>query len=179
GAAAPEPGAAAPARGAVAPAPGAALAPKIAVAALVFDDTGRVLLIERAHAPGAGLWTVPGGRLEFGEALEAAVRREIEEETGLVVEVGELVAVVERCSSWAPGAAPIAAPGAYHYVILDYLARQRGGVLRAGSDARQARFFTVEELGALPLTEGLLPVLARGRALWAASESPGGSSPGS
>jgi ADP-ribose pyrophosphatase YjhB (NUDIX family) len=132
-------------------------APTVAVAAVVFDEHGAVLLIERGRPPGAGLWTVPGGRLELGEALTAGVAREVREETGLEVEVGALIEIVERVTP--------AEGGVYHYVILDYLARVVGGALGAGSDARAARFVPPGELAALPLTEGLLPVLARARAL--------------
>jgi 8-oxo-dGTP diphosphatase len=130
---------------------------KVAVAAIIFDDLGRVLLIERGRPPGLGLWTVPGGRLEFGESLAAALRREVEEETGLLVEIGALVAVVERIGE--------GDSAGYHYVILDYLARCCGGTLRAGSDARQARFCGPPELAILPLTEGLVPVIEKARAL--------------
>ena len=142
--------------------------PRVAVAAVIFDDDGRVLLIERGRPPGQGLWTVPGGKLELGESLAAAVQREVREETGLEVEVGELVAVVERSS--------LQEPGAYHYVILDYLARWRGGAPRAGSDARQARFCAEAEAAQLPLTEGLSPVIERARALWRGGGGAGGSS---
>ncbi|MEZ4358701.1 MAG: NUDIX hydrolase [Kofleriaceae bacterium] len=136
-----------------------ARAPVIAVAAIIFDARGRVLLIERGRPPGAGLWSVPGGRVELGESLAAAVQREVAEETGLRVDVGPLVTVVERIEPGAVG---------YHYVILDYLARWRGGEPRAGSDARQVRFCEEPELAELPLTEGLLPVLAAARRLAAA-----------
>ncbi len=128
------------------------MTPAIAVAAFVFDDAGRVLLVERGSPPGAGLWTVPGGKLEPGERLAAAVIREVREETGLVVEVGPLVEVVEV----------IAPP--YHYVIHDYLARAVRGVLAPGSDARAVRFADDAALASLALTDGLLPVLARARA---------------
>ena len=137
---------------------GAAAHPVVAVAAVVFDDAGRVLLIERGRPPGVGLWTVPGGKLHHGEALGDAVTREVREETGLEVTVGPLVEVVERVT-------PVDG-GAYHYVILDYLAHAApGAVPRAGDDARAARFVDDHELAGLPLTDGLVPVLARARAL--------------
>lgn len=140
--------------------------PRIGVAAVIFDEAGRVLLVERGKPPAQGQWTVPGGSLERGETLAAGVRREVEEETGLLVEVGPLVAVVERMSEGAAQGTSgqrRAADGSYHFVILDYLAFLRGGELAAGSDARQARFCTDEELAVLPLTEGLLPVIAEAR----------------
>jgi len=126
--------------------------PRVAVGAFVFDGAGRVLLIERGQPPGAGLWTVPGGKLEPAETLAQAVAREVREETGLVAEVGPLVCVVERIAE------------GYHYVILDYLARVIGGALDPGSDVRAAKFVADAELDALPLTDGLVAVLARARA---------------
>ncbi len=132
------------------------MTPVAAVGAIVFDDQGRVLLVERARPPGAGLWTVPGGKLEGAETLAQAVAREVREETGLLVEVGPLACVVERIGD------------DHHFVILDYLARVIGGTLAAGSDARAVRFAGEEDLAALPLTDGLVDVLARARATYAA-----------
>lgn len=128
--------------------------PAIAVAGIVRDDEGRVLLIERGRPPGIGLWTVPGGKLEARETLAQAVAREVREETGLVVEVGALACVVERMAE------------DYHYVILDYVARVVGGRLAAGSDARAAEFVDDARLATLPLTDGLLDVLARARVIY-------------
>jgi 8-oxo-dGTP diphosphatase len=133
--------------------------PTVAVGAFVFDDAGRVLLIERGQPPGEGLWTVPGGRVELGESLAAAVVREVREETGLEVTCGALVEVVERVTR--------TDAALWHYVILDYLAAITGGSLASGSDVRDARFVDDEGLATLPLTDGLLPVLARARALHA------------
>ena len=126
--------------------------PIVGVGAIVFDDSGRVLLVERGKPPSAGLWSVPGGKLEPRETLAQAVAREVREETGLIVEVGALACVVERMGD------------DYHFVLLDYFARVTGGKLAAASDARAARFFAFEELRELPLTEGLADVLARARA---------------
>ena len=128
------------------------MTPIVAVGAIVFDAEGRVLLIERGKPPAAGLWSVPGGRLEGAETLAQGVAREVREETGLVVEVGPLACVVERMGD------------DYHFVILDYLARVIGGQLAAASDARDARFVSSDELATLPLTDGLAAVLERARA---------------
>jgi 8-oxo-dGTP diphosphatase len=131
--------------------------PTVAVGAFVFDASGRVLLVQRGRPPGEGLWTVPGGRVELGEPLAAAVEREVREETGLDVRCGALVEVVERVTRLGDDL--------WHYVILDYLADLQGGALAAADDVRDARFVTDDDARALPLTEGLLPVLARARAL--------------
>jgi ADP-ribose pyrophosphatase YjhB (NUDIX family) len=129
--------------------------PVVAVGAIIFDEHGRVLLVERGRPPGEGLWSVPGGKLEGAETLAQAVAREVREETGLLVEVGALACVVERMGD------------DYHFVILDYLARVIGGTLAAATDVRAARFVTPEELAALPLTDGLVDVLVRARATYA------------
>jgi ADP-ribose pyrophosphatase YjhB (NUDIX family) len=140
--------------------------PVVAVGAIVFDPEGRVLLVERGRPPGVGLWSVPGGKLEGAETLAQAVAREVAEETGLVVEVGALVCVIERMGD------------DYHYVILDYLANVIGGgpTPMPGDDVRAARFVDAAELATLPLTDGLVSVLERARerathATWSASRS--------
>ncbi len=134
----------------------AAITPQVAVGAIIFDEAGRVLLVERGKPPGVGLWTVPGGRVERGETLVQAVAREVREETGLLVEVGTLACVVERIDD------------SFHFVILDYVARVIGGTLAAGDDARTARFVDEADLATYPCTDGLLPVLERARATHAA-----------
>ncbi len=126
--------------------------PVVGVGAFILDGP-RVLVIQRGRPPGEGLWSVPGGRLEAGETLAQAVAREVREETGLTVEVGPFVCVIERFGD------------DFHFVILDYLARVVGGTLAAGTDAADARWVTDQELAALPTTEGLADVLARARAI--------------
>ncbi len=143
------------------------MTPVVAVGAIVFDAAGRVLVIQRGKPPGAGLWSVPGGKLEPHETLVQAVAREVREETGLVVEVGTLACVVERMD-------PHPERG-FHFVILDYYARVIGGTLVAQSDVTDARFVDDAELATLPLTDGLADVLTAARAKqppWSTSPSP-------
>jgi 8-oxo-dGTP diphosphatase len=118
------------------------------VGAVVTDARGRLLLIKRGHEPGAGLWSLPGGRIEPGESDTEALIREMLEETGLTVEPGRLLGRVQR-----PGA------GGDVIDIRDYAATVTGGTLRAGDDAADARWAAAEELTALELTEGLVEFL--------------------
>lgn len=122
--------------------------------ALVYDDRHRLLVVERAHDPGAGLWSIPGGRVEPGESDAEAVAREVLEETALTITVGPLIGTVER-----PG------PPGSTYVINDYAATWRGGVLEAGDDALAARFVTRPEFLALPTTDLLVDTLTTWNAL--------------
>jgi 8-oxo-dGTP diphosphatase len=123
--------------------------PQVAVGAVVTDARGRVLLIQRGQAPSAGRWTIPGGRVERGETLAQAVHRELLAETGLTARLGALVEVFEYIDAH------------YHYVILDYRMSEPQGELRPGEDAVDARYFSLDEIAALPTTDGLLPVLHR------------------
>ena len=118
------------------------------VGAIVADGQGRLLMIKRGHEPGAGLWSIPGGRIEPGETDAEAVAREMIEETGLTVEVGRLVGRVRR-------------PGLNGAVIdiRDYAATVTGGTLRAGDDAADARWVAPAELASLEITDGLIDAL--------------------
>ena len=132
------------------------LNPSPGVTVIVRDDDGRVLIGRRVdRARYGGHWCLPGGYIEYEESFLDTAQREVREETGLVVEVGPLAAVVERMGD------------DFHFVILDYLARVVGGTLAAASDASAARFVDEAELLALPLTEGLVDVLTRARATYA------------
>jgi ADP-ribose pyrophosphatase YjhB (NUDIX family) len=113
------------------------LAPLVGVGAVVVDR-GRVLLVQRGTEPARGQWSLPGGLVEVGESLTAAVAREVQEETGLVVEPVELIELLDRIYREGDRVR-------YHYVIADYLCRVTGGELRAGSDAAQARWVEREE----------------------------------
>jgi len=118
------------------------------VGAVVKDGQGRLLLIKRGHEPGAGLWSLPGGRIEPGETDAQALVREMLEETGLTVEPGRLIGRVQR-------------PGLNGAVIdiRDYAATVIGGTLRPGDDAADARWVDAADLDSLGVTEGLIEAL--------------------
>ncbi len=106
--------------------------PLVGVGAVIVEE-GRVLLVRRGTEPLKGHWTLPGGLLEVGEALEAGVVREVREETGLAVEPIELIELLDRIHREGERVR-------YHYVIADYLCRVGGGALKAASDADAARW---------------------------------------
>lgn len=116
---------------------------------------GRVLLVQRGKAPLKGYWSLPGGALELGERLTDGVRREVLEETGLTVQPLELFEIFERIIAGERDQPE------YHYVVVDYLCRVAGGVLRPGADAEQAEWVRREDLGRLQITEGTLAVIRR------------------
>lgn len=129
--------------------------PLVGVGAIIIED-GRVLLVKRAHPPLLGKWSIPGGVLEVGELVREAAVREAREETGLIVEPGELLGVYERVVRNGEKLVQ------YHYVLIDFLCRRVGGELAAGSDAGEVRWFTREELPALKLAEDTQDVIAKG-----------------
>jgi 8-oxo-dGTP diphosphatase len=118
------------------------------VGAVIRDDKGRLLLVKRGHEPGAGLWSLPGGRIEPGETDAEALVREMREETGLEIEPGPLLGAVQRP----------AGDGAV-IDIRDYSAVVTGGTLIPGDDAADARWVSAADLGSLAITEGLVEAL--------------------
>ena len=118
------------------------------VGAVLKDGRGRVLLIKRGHEPGAGLWSLPGGRVEPGETDAEALVREIREETGLVVRAGRLLGRLARPA----GDGDV-------FDIRDYAATVIGGTLNPGDDAADARWVAAEDFGSLSVTEGLREIL--------------------
>jgi ADP-ribose pyrophosphatase YjhB (NUDIX family) len=111
----------------------------------VAVHAGRLLLVQRARAPQAGRWTVPGGRVEPGEAVAAAVEREVREETGLAVRCGPLLGWAERIG-----------PG-HHFVILDFVVDvgPSAGDPVAGDDAAAAAWVLLDAVPAVDLVDGL------------------------
>lgn len=115
-------------------------APLVGVAAVVFDAAGEVLLVQRARPPRQGQWGLPGGLIDLGETLVDGVRREVREECGIEVEVGDLVALFEPIHRDEAGEIE------YHYMVVDYWARHVQGELRASDDALNAAWVTPDEL---------------------------------
>ena len=129
--------------------------PLVGVGAIIVEGD-RVLLVKRAHPPIQGQWSIPGGVLEVGEMVREAAVREAREETGLIVEPGELLGVYDRILR--DGERRVQ----YHYVLIDFLCRPVGGELLAASDAAEARWFTREQLPLLQLAEDTLEVIGKG-----------------
>jgi ADP-ribose pyrophosphatase YjhB (NUDIX family) len=129
--------------------------PQLAVSAAIFRE-GKILLVRRARNPAKGVYTLPGGRVEFGEALYAALTREIIEETGLDIEIIGLAGWREVLP---------AAGGGGHYVILPFAARWRAGEPRLNDELDDAQWRAPDALDGLKLTAGLEEIIAAARRL--------------
>jgi ADP-ribose pyrophosphatase YjhB (NUDIX family) len=128
--------------------------PIVGVGAVIVQN-GNVVVVKRRFEPLAGQWSLPGGRLELGETLEAGLAREMLEETGLEVEVGPVVDVFDRI---------LLDPERnvrYHYVLIDYLCRPVGGVLNHGSDVAAAEFADPNDLARYRLTPKAASVIEK------------------
>jgi ADP-ribose pyrophosphatase YjhB (NUDIX family) len=135
-------------------------APVVGVGAVVLD-AGRVLLVRRGRPPLKGEWSIPGGALELGETLADGVRRELLEETGLIVEVVALIDVLDRIVPERADKRRIQ----YHYVLVDFLCKPVGGELRAGSDAAEACWVAQADLASYGLAEITMRVIDRAFAM--------------
>ena len=134
--------------------------PVVAVGGVVVRADQHVLVVRRGHPPGEGTWSLPGGKVHFGESLRDALTRELHEETGMLVHVGSLIEVVE-----------IVREG-YHYVVLDYRAVPVSDpdLARAADDAAELQWVSVEDLtaGRPPVTSDVRRVVARALEMGAA-----------
>src|SRR6476660_5851238 len=129
--------------------------PLVGIGAIIIEGD-RVVLVKRAHPPIQGQWSIPGGVLEVGEMVREAAIREAREETGLMVEPGDLLGVYDRILR------NVEERVQYHYVLIDFLCRAVGGTLFAASDAAEVRWFSREELPALNLAEDTQDVIQKG-----------------
>jgi 8-oxo-dGTP diphosphatase len=137
--------------------------PIVSVGAVIVDGE-RVLLVKRGQPPLRGRWSLPGGVVELGETLQEALVREVREETGLEVEVGPVVEVLERIEREADNRVE------YHYVIIYYRCLVCGGRLACGSDADDARWVAASDVATFGVTAAVAGVVHKALAL--ASEAP-------
>ncbi len=156
--------------------------PLVGVGGVVIDQ-GRALLVRRAREPALGEWTIPGGLLEVGETLAAAVERELREETGLIVRVVELIEALERIFSDSgeirtspadehdPASPEVTRTSGvrprprYHYVILDYLCERVSGEPKINEEISDLAFVREEDLGSYALTSAATRVLRKAFAM--------------
>ncbi len=122
--------------------------PQLAVSAAIFRD-GKILLVRRARAPAKGFYSLPGGRVEFGETLHAALQREVDEETGLKIEIVGLAGWREVL----PGT------GGGHYLIMSFAARAAVGEPVLNEELDDFRWSAPDALGDLKLTAGLQEII--------------------
>jgi mutator protein MutT len=128
--------------------------PIVGVGAVVVDG-GRVLLVRRANEPLKGEWSLPGGAVDAGESLRAAVVREVREETGLDVEAGPVVEVLDRIQRDPDGRVR------FHYVLIDFVCRVAGGALCCGTDAADAAWVDPAALDAYRVADSARSVIRK------------------
>lgn len=136
--------------------------PRAAASAVLFRGEA-VLLVERAKGPAEGLWSLPGGEIEAGETAEAAARREVEEETGLIAHIEGLAGVYDVIDHNEAGEVTL------QYVIATYFGRADDGEPRPRGDAKEARFVALDAVKDLSLTHGTRFVIEHAWRLLAAS----------
>lgn len=126
--------------------------PIVGVGGVVIKD-GCILLVRRGNPPSRGQWGVPGGVLELGESLREGVAREVFEECGIEVKVGDLFEVFEvfQTDPWGDTE--------FHYVLLDYLAEYVSGELTAGDDADESRFISLDRVWQENLSPAVVDLL--------------------
>jgi 8-oxo-dGTP diphosphatase len=128
--------------------------PQLAVSAAIFRDE-KILLVRRARSPAKGFWSLPGGRVEFGESLHAALHREVDEETALKIAIVGLAGWREVL----PGT------GGGHYLIMSFAARWSSGEPALNEELDDFRWLAPQGLSDLTLTAGLLEVIQSARSL--------------
>ena len=132
--------------------------PIVGVGALIVHD-GRLVIVKRGVEPDKGRWSIPGGAVELGEKVREAALREAEEECGLEIEIVDErpMDAVDNISTDEKGRFR------YHYVLLQFLARPRGGKLKPGSDVLDAKWVPLEEVEAYELTKSFRSFFKRHR----------------
>ncbi len=137
-------------------------APLVGTAATVFNDAGRVLIVQRGHAPRKGSWGLPGGLLDLGERLEDGVRRELREECAIEIDVRGLVTTFESLHWDDDGRLE------YHYIVIEYWATLAGGEPTAADDAAAVAWADLDDLEQWALLPDTLRVIRQAHTQWQA-----------
>ena len=132
--------------------------PVPAVAGLIFSESNSIVLIQRGTPPAQGKWSLPGGVITLGEKPEEALKREIDEECGIQIQIESILTVVSRIIRDRTGRIQ------YHYIITDFICQYLSGDLTPGSDARDGGWFQPHQLESVDLTKGLMEVIETGLA---------------
>lgn len=127
--------------------------PQLAASAIIFRE-GKILLVQRAHDPGRGRWSVPGGRVENGETLEQAVHREVAEETGIAIDIIALAGIREVLPR---------GEARSHYVVLSYAALWTSGDVQLNDEHQAAQWLDPDRLSEVTTTDGLADIVAAAR----------------
>ena len=130
--------------------------PIVGVGTIIICN-GKLLLEKRKNEPGKGKWSVPGGLVDLGESVEQTVIREVKEETGLEVEKPEHIDVVDNIIRDENGRVK------YHFVIIDYFMRLKGGTLKAASDAEELKWVSLNDVEKYDLTKTFREFFQRNR----------------
>jgi ADP-ribose pyrophosphatase YjhB (NUDIX family) len=145
-----------PAASAIPPSPPPPARPQLAVSASIFRDD-KILLVRRARFPAKGFYTLPGGRVEFGESLHTALRREVDEETGLNIEIMGL-------AGWRE-ALPATSGSGGHYLIMSFAARWIANEVVLNDELDDFKWLAPDGLGGLTLTDGLAEIIEAAKRL--------------
>ena len=128
------------------------LVPRVGVGAIVIHE-GRILLVKRGVEPSRGLWAIPGGTLNLGETLQQCAAREILEETGITIKVGNCVYVFDFLERDDSGKIK------FHFVVVDFAGQYLSGEPKGADDAEDARWLKPEEFSSLPVAKNTLAAL--------------------
>ncbi len=127
--------------------------PVVGVGAVIIKD-GKILLVKRGNEPNRDMWSIPGGIVKVGESLIEALKREVEEEVGLKIDVGDVACVSEEI---------IEENGRirFHYVIIDFFAEVVGGELKPNSDALDAKWVDLDDIDSLEVVDFVKKLVKR------------------